>query len=64
MAELLLFHLFVTGNLDENERKEKEQNNENKGKEPNEKCLNKTPRDDEVMPKEENQSNVGLIIGE
>ena len=55
-AELLIFHLFDKGNLDEDEG--------TKEKEPNDKCVNKTPRDDGVMPKEENQSNVGLIIGE
>ena len=55
-AELLIFHLFDTGILDEDEGTQE--------KEPNDKCVKKTPRDDEVMPKEENQSNVGLIIGE
>ena len=58
-AESLIFHLFDTGKLDEDEGKEGTQE-----KEPNDECVNKTPREDGVMPKEENQSNVGLIIGE
>ena len=48
-----------TGNFDEDEGKEMKRGKD----EEKDRCANKSPRDDAVMPEEETQSSAGLTIG-